>query len=177
MRRRIPGLGPRNETRRARWMKGIAMKHWIILPILLAASTAFGQGKPAWLLIGNKSEDSLSFVEVSTLKEVARTTTGRAPHEVVVTPDGKKAFVSNYEGPGDTISIVDVPARKELRRIPLGEHRAPHGIAVSRDGKQLYATCERSQTVIEFDVATEKIFRAFKTDQKGTHMLVLTPDG
>src|SRR5688572_15963958 len=111
------------------------MKHLILLPILLAANTAFGQAAPGLLLIGNKSEDTLSFVDVRTLNEASRTTTGRGPHEVVVTPDGKKAFVSNYEGPGDTISVVDVPARKELLRIPLGEHRAPHGLAVSRDGR------------------------------------------
>lgn len=153
------------------------MKYSTVLAILLAASTALAQGKRDLLLIGNKSEDTLSFVNVGTLKEVARTTTGRGPHEVTVTPDGKKAFVSNYEGPGDTISVVDVPARKERPRIPLGEHRAPHGLAVSRDGTKVYATCERSQTIIELDVATEKIVRAFKTNQKGTHMLVLTPDG
>lgn len=159
------------------------MKQFLSLPtsaalfLGLSASIAFGQGPSALLLIGNKSEDTLSFVDARTLKEVAKTTTGRGPHEVVVTPDGKKAFVSNYEGPGDSISVVDVGTRKELRRIDLGEHRAPHGLAVNRAGTKLYATCERSQTVIELDVAAEKILRAFKTGQKGTHMLVLTPDG
>jgi YVTN family beta-propeller protein len=153
------------------------MKHLAVLTIGLAAIAAFGQTEPAVLLISNKSDDTLSFVDVRTLKEVAKTKTGRGPHEVVVTPDGRKAFVSNYEGPGDTLSEVDVAARKEVRRIPLGEHRAPHGIAVNRDGTKLYATCERSQTVIEMDVATTRILRAFKTNQKGTHMLALSPDG
>jgi YVTN family beta-propeller protein len=153
------------------------MKYLTGLAVWLIASMAFGQSRPAWLLIGNKSDDTLSFVDVRTLKEVAKTTTGRGPHEVAVTPDGKKAFITNYEGPGDSISVVDVAARKELRRIPLGEHRAPHGIEVSRNGTKVYITCERSQTIIELDVASERIVRAFKTGQKGTHMLVLTPDG
>jgi len=153
------------------------MKYLIALVTWLIASAVCAQSQAALLLIGNKSDDTLSFVDARTLKEVAKTTTGRGPHEVAVTPDGKKAFVTNYEGPGDSISVVDVAARKELRRIPLGEHRSPHGIEVSRDGAKVYATCERSQTVVELDVATEKILRAFKTDQKGTHMLVLTPDG
>ena len=39
------------------------------------------------LLIGNKAEDTLSFIDVATLKEVSKTSTGRGPHEVVVTPD------------------------------------------------------------------------------------------
>lgn len=50
------------------------MKHLIVLPILLAANTVFGQAIPGLLLIGNKSEDSLSFVDVRTLSEVSRTT-------------------------------------------------------------------------------------------------------
>lgn len=159
---------------------------WLMLAVLLAAGIAWRQGwegagaAPAaggLLLIGNKSDDTLSFVDTATLKTLATTTTGRGPHEVTVTPDGKWAFVANYEGPGDSISLVDVAARKELRKIPLGEHRGPHGIQTSRDGKLVYATCERTQSVIELEVSTEKIRRAFNTDQNVTHMLVLTPDG
>jgi len=153
------------------------MRHVTLLAIWLASFAVFAESKAPLLLIGNKSDDTLSFVDVRTLKEIHKTTTGRGPHEVAVTPDGKLAFVSNYEGPGDTITVIDVNARKELRRIPLGEHLAPHGLAVNRDGTKLYATCERTQTVIELDVASEKIVRSFKTAQKGTHMLVLTPDG
>jgi YVTN family beta-propeller protein len=148
--------------------------HRVKAKALLAAET---RPAGATLLIANKGEDTLSFVDTTTRQVLGTTTTGRGPHEVTVTPDGKKAFVANYEGPGDTISAVDVTARKELRRIPLGEHRGPHGIQASRDGRHVYATCERSRTVIEMDVATEKIQRAFVTDQNVTHMLVLTPDG
>src|SRR5687768_17256007 len=98
-----------------------------IIPVLLIVASAY-------LAIGNKADDTLSFVDADTLKEVAKTSTGRGPHEVVVTPDGKKAYVSNYEGPGDSISVIDVGARKGLQRIELGEHRAPHGLAINREG-------------------------------------------
>jgi YVTN family beta-propeller protein len=159
------------------------MKPWKLLFAAMTASAAIAWAQDRnpssgdLLLIGNKSDDSLSFVDTATLKTVGATTTGRGPHEVTVTPDGRWAFVANYEGPGDSISLVDVAARKELRKIPLGEHRGPHGIQASRDGKLVYATCERTQSVIELEMATEKIRRAFTTDQNGTHMLVLTPDG
>lgn len=39
------------------------MKYLTGLAIWLIASMAFGQSKPALLLIGNKSDDTLSFVE------------------------------------------------------------------------------------------------------------------
>ncbi|MGN6387385.1 MAG: YncE family protein, partial [Verrucomicrobiota bacterium] len=152
------------------------MKRTLLLLIATFSATLFAAEKPSLLLIGNKSEDTVSFIDLATFKEVGKATTGRGPHEVVVTPDGKKAFVSNYEGAGDSISVIDVPARKEKIRIPLGENRAPHGLELNRDGSKLYATCERSETVVEIDVASEKVTRAFKTGQQGTHMLVLSRD-
>ena len=142
--------------------------------LFVAASSA--NAKTSLLLIGNKSEDTLSFVDTATLKEVAKTATGRGPHEVEVTPDGRTAFVANYEGPGDSISVIDVPAQKESSRIELGEHRAPHGLVLNSTGTKLYATCEKSQTVIEIDVESRQIVRSFNTGQKGTHMLAITPD-
>jgi YVTN family beta-propeller protein len=152
------------------------MKAIALLLALAVCAGGSAAAETSLLLIGNKAEDTLSFADTKTFKEIARIKTGRGPHEVVVTPDGRKAFVANYEGPGDSISVVDVPARKELRRIDLGGKCAPHGIALTRDGAKLYATCENTRTVIEIDVATEQIARSFKTDQNGTHMLALAPD-
>ncbi len=128
------------------------------------------------LLIGNKSDDTLSFVDTRTLQILGTAITGRGPHEVVVAPDGRRAYVANYEGPGDSLSVVDVAAMEEQRRIAIDPYRGPHGLAFSSDGRMLYVTCERSQAVIELDVSTEKITRAFHTHQDITHMLVLTPD-
>lgn len=128
------------------------------------------------LLIGNKSDDTLSFVDTETFEIVATTSTGRGPHEVAVTPDGQWAFVANYEGPGDSLSLIDVAQREEVHKVPIDPYRGPHGMAFSQDGRTLYVTCERSRAVIELDVATERISRAFQTDQEISHMLVLTPD-
>lgn len=149
----------------------------LMLGAVLAAGAARAADPAALLLVGNKSDDTLSFVDTATRQVLGTATTGSGPHEVTSTPDGKLAFVANYEGPGDSISVIDVAARKELRKIPLDTFRGPHGIVASAYGKKVYATCERSQTVIELDIATEKITRSFKTGQNGTHMLALTPDG
>ena len=150
---------------------GLAM----LLPVQAGSGPEVAQ-LDTLLLVGNKSEDTLSFIDVRTGKEIARTTTGRGPHEVAVSPDGQRAYVANYEGPGDSISVIDVPARKELRRIAIAPHRGPHGIIVSPDGKFVYATCERTRTVIEIDTASQRIVRSFPTEANTSHMLVLTPD-
>jgi YVTN family beta-propeller protein len=129
------------------------------------------------LIVANKSEDSVSLVNLKTLRVVDKVATGRGPHEVAVSPDGKWASAANYEGPGDSISIIDLKAGQERGRIRLDPYRRPHGLAISKDGTRLYTTCEANQSVLEIEIATGKISRAFPTDQRITHMLTLAPDG
>ena len=50
------------------------------------------------LLIGNKGEDTLSFVDLASGKELGRSVTGRMPHEIAVSPDGRQAAVVAYGG-------------------------------------------------------------------------------
>src|SRR5438067_7376464 len=68
------------------------------------------------LLVLNKEENSLAIVDPREGKVVGRVATGETPHEVTASADGKLAFVANYGGrnPGNTISVIDVAARKEL---------------------------------------------------------------
>ena len=128
------------------------------------------------LLIGNKSDDTVTFVDAETLEVLGQTTTGRGPHELVVTPDGKWAYVANYEGPGDSLSLIDVGKRKEIRKIPLKPYFGPHGLTVSKDGSRVYVTCERTQCVVEINTGSQEVERSYPTGQKGSHMLVLSPD-
>ncbi len=128
------------------------------------------------LLVANKAEDTVSFIDVETGKTLGHATTGHHPHELAVTSDGKTAFVANY-GAGDSLSVIDVSARAERRRLPLAPYRDPHGIQVSPDGRRVFVTCEESRAVVEIDVAGEKILRAVSTDQDVTHMLVVSHDG
>src|SRR5438128_7795113 len=82
------------------------------------------------LLVLNKSENTLAIIDPATLKVVARVPTGEAPHEVAASADGRLAFVSNYgtaDRPGNTISVIDIAARKEIKRVDLGALLRPHG--------------------------------------------------
>jgi YVTN family beta-propeller protein len=127
------------------------------------------------LLISNRQDSTLTFFDIATGR-VGNTDTGYHPREISVTPDGRTAFVANY-GAGDSISVIDVAARRELRRIDLGLGRDPHGLQVSRDGTKVYVTAEAERAVLEVDLATEKVLRTLKTGQEAPHMLVLAPDG
>ena len=94
-------------------------------------------GQPADLLVLHKIRSqadlpgNLAFVNFATGKVVAEVPVGREPHEVAMSSDGKYALVSNtggYTNPGNSLSLIDIAARKEIRRVDLGPLWLPHGI-------------------------------------------------
>ncbi len=126
------------------------------------------------LLIGNKGEDTVSFVDLATGEELGRSPTGKMPHEIAISPDGKQAAVVAY---GDkTIDLFDVATRAKVKTINLAPNEGPHGIAWMKDGR-IVVTTERSQSIAVVDPGAGKLISSIKTDQLGTHMVAVTADG
>lgn len=140
--------------------------------VLLVTSASAAQ-----LLVLNKSDATLAFVDPAAGKVETTLATGEGPHEIELSSDGKLAFVTNYgaRNDGNTISVVDVAARKELRRIDLGELARPHGLTFT--GGHLYFTAERAKKVGRLDAAATRVDWTFSTDQEGTHMVLASRDG
>ena len=126
------------------------------------------------LLIGNKGEDTVSFVDLASGTELGRGPTGKMPHEIAVSPDGKQAAVVAYGG--NTIDLFDVATRAKLKTIDLTPNEGPHGIAWLKDGR-IVVTAERSQSIAIVDPAAGTVVASIKTDQPGTHMVAVTDDG
>ncbi len=98
------------------------------------------------------------------------------PHEAAASSDGKLAFVSNYGGstPGNTLSVIDLAAQREIHRVDLGPLRRPHGLAYA--GGKLYFTCEVNKLIGRYDPATNQIDMLLGTGQDTTHMVALNND-
>src|SRR4051794_17713820 len=114
----------------------------------------------ATLLVLSKDENALEFLDPDTGAIRGRVPTGATPHEVAASEDGSLAFVSNYgttdlAGQGRTLSVIDVAARKERRRVDLGPLRRPHGLAVA--GGKLYFTVEESMAFARYDAAADRV--------------------
>src|SRR5436309_14395664 len=119
----------------------------------------------------------MAAVDVASGKVLWRVPVGDGPHELAVSADGKYAFASNYgtgPAPGHTISMIDVAARKELRRIDVAPLSRPHGLAVV-NGK-LYFTAEADKKIARYDPATDKVDWQFETGQNATHMVLPAKD-
>jgi YVTN family beta-propeller protein len=154
-----------------------------ILPLCLAgvlvssvSATAAAQSSGP-LLVLNKEDATLAIVDPSSGRVTSRVATGEGPHELAVSEDGALAFASNYgaQTPGSTISIIDVKAGKELRRVDLAPLRRPHGLAFA--GGRLFFTAETNRAIGSYDPATNKVDWVFGTGQAGTHMIIVTADG
>jgi len=130
----------------------------------------------ATLLVLNKADSNLAFVDPASLQVIARISTGNAPHEVAVSTDGRIALVANYgtgPEPGSTISIIDIAGRKELKRLSLPLLR-PHGTFAI--GSHIYFTAEGSRVVARYDVSSGAIDWISGTGANVTHMVVVMPD-
>jgi DNA-binding beta-propeller fold protein YncE len=94
------------------------------LAVFLLAAGLPGGIDAETLLVANKREATLTFVDPDSGIVRAAIPTGLDPHQVEVSGDGRRAVVSMYgtDGkPGSTITVVDVdvPSGKELRTVEL----------------------------------------------------------
>ncbi len=69
-------------------------------------------------------------IDTSTDSVVAKVPVGTHPAHVVVSPDGRLAYITN--GGDDTVSVVDTSAQRVVATIPVGKF--PHGLRISPDG-------------------------------------------
>jgi YVTN family beta-propeller protein len=144
---------------------------------LLACAFTASSASSGALLVLNKSDNTMSVLDLASKKSVATIPTGEGPHEVAVSPNGKTAVVCNYGSsptPGNTLTVIDVPARKSLRTIDLGKYVRPHGVAWLR-GSDVAVTTEGTKTLLIVDVAAGKVTAAIDTGQLGSHMVALAP--
>ena len=145
----------------------------------LACSAALAEEIPSpALLVLHKGERAMAIIDPSTGKVVGHAPSGPDPHELVVTPDGKFAIATNYgggPGGGKTLTVMDIAAGKEVKKVDLSPLSRPHGLWVS--GGKVYFTVEGSMAIGRYDPVAEKVDWILGTGQDRTHMIVLTADG
>lgn len=144
--------------------------------ILAAQAPSQAVPSPA-LLVLNKEDATLAIVDPTSGKVTGRVKTGDGPHEVAVSADGRLAFVTNYGArtPGSSLSVIDLAAQKELRRVDLTPMLRPHGIAVA-DGK-VWFTAEANKLIGRYDPTANRTDFMLGTGQNGTHMVMTNRDG
>ncbi len=124
------------------------------------------------LLVGNKGEDSLSFINLKTGREISRRNTGKNPHEIALSPNRQQVAVVSY---GESnIDIFDVKSREIVEKIDLAGNSNPHGLVWLSDDR-IIATTEGSDSIIILSAANEgkRQLTSIPTGQKGSHMVAV----
>ena len=142
---------------------------------MLSAHFTSAQTLSPALLVLEKSDNLLAIVDPASLQVVARVPAGPDPHEIVASADGRLAYISNYGGNDstlNTITVIDLAARKALPPINLGALRSTHGLAFA--GGKLYFTAETNKVIGRYDPATQSVDWVLGTGQDRTHMVAVS---
>jgi YVTN family beta-propeller protein len=144
------------------------LRRHIAVALLVASALvrpAAAQPSPT-LLVLNKVENSLAFVDPATGKVLSKVPTGDGPHEVVT--DGTRAYVGNYGAlvlisdlDAGELVVVDARARGEVKRLPLG--RSPEGILVEPGGARAYVAVTGDNVVAVVNLKTLQVIGRIET--------------
>jgi len=74
-------------------------------------------------------------------------------HRLIISPDGQRLYTENEED--GTVSVIDLPKRKLLRKIKTP--RALAGITISADGRTVVAVDDEEPTLFLIDTATDSV--------------------
>ena len=128
------------------------------------------------LLVVTKQSHALAIVDADTLRVLAQVPIGEDPHEVLVAPDNRTAFVSNYgEGTLHTLTRVDLQVQKPLPPVDISPLVGAHGLYLQ--GDSLWFTAEGSEALGVLEPTGGRITSVLGTGQLKTHLVWVSRDG
>ncbi len=167
----------------------LARLSMLVVLVLIVTSLRLSDGISAspnggLLVVANQREHTVLVVDPDARRELAKVVVGVNGHEVIVSGDGRFAYVPIYGNSGvgrpgtdgSTIDVIDLRERKLTATIDLGKPLRPHRAEFGPDGL-LYVTAELANAVDVIDPSTRKVLAEIPTGQPESHMLVLSPDG
>jgi YVTN family beta-propeller protein len=108
---------------------------------------------PKRVLVVNTQDESVSLVELATMKELKRFAVGKRPYGVAVAPDGTTVAVGVEDE--ECVKFFALPDFKELGTVKIGKMFNDH-IVLSRDGKSVLVANFYSDDVVALDIETRK---------------------
>ena len=121
---------------------------------------------------GNGKDGGVTVIDKTTLKVAAQMSTGPGDHEIVISSDGRLAFVSNSGG--ETVSVIDIHKLAKLDDIKVGP--GPAAMGVSELSKAIYVASENDGSVTVIDERRRQVIARMKT-KPGARSIRFAPGG
>lgn len=138
------------------------------------------------LVVANKGEHTMGIIDPVAGQQVATVQEdGITGHELVASPDGKRAFVPIYGNSGvgkpgtdgSLMRVIDIATRQTVATVDFGHGVRPHCAVIGPKNGLLYITTELDQCITVIDPATLKIIGKIPTGSPESHMLAISHDG
>ncbi len=109
-------------------------------------------------------DSAITFIDVATNAIVATIQTSDFvnPSGIAVSPDGTRAYVTDYNDPG-ALLIIDVQKHQILQTVPLGQGY-PQSVFVTRDGSLAWVTFPFDNKIVVVDTLTNTIVKTLGAD-------------
>src|ERR1051325_11565789 len=121
----------------------------------------------------NAAGDSVMLIDPVTNKVVGEIAGIEVNHGAAAAPDGSRLYITHQDE--STVGVADPQKLKVIKHIPLTNH--PNNIAVSKDGKRVYAAIVAGAGAIDvIDATTLTRVKSIRTEG-GIHNVYVTPDG
>lgn len=149
----------------------IASSAVLVLGSFSVAAWAEDTPSPA-VLITDRGRSALLIVDPKDNHLVASIPVGKGPHEIAVSADGKLAMVAAFEQ-GNSISLIDLKAQKEIHRYEFPFPARPNSVAFV-DGK-FFFTAEAANSIGRYDPETRAVDFMIGVGQLTSHTLLYNP--
>jgi len=154
-------------------LKRVAM---ILSVVVLLGGWAVGMGSVSAAgapkaYVGLFKDDAVAVLDTAQNKVLGTIAVPKGPHGLVVTPDGRKVYVSS-DG-ASTVSVIDTATDRVVASIDVGAN--PHGLAVSGDGSRVLVSGWGSNRALVIDTATDRVIGEVPVAQP--HNGTLSRDG
>ena len=103
--------------------------------------------------VTNGRSDSVTVIDVLTLRAIKTIPVGRGPTGVAINPQKNEIYAVNSQS--DNVSFIDAERNQVIATV--GVHRTPYFISVSADGKRGYVANSGSANVSVLDLDARKV--------------------
>jgi len=119
---------------------------------LILTGTAFGQTAERYVTLEFNKATAHVF-DAATNTEVAAIKVGNGPNSIVISPNGRLAFVSHFNS--NYVSVIDLTIAAEIKRIPALVFQ----LGISADGATVVGTDQNDDGITVIDASTLNVIR------------------
>ncbi len=135
------------------------------------------------LVVLDRTRSHVLLVDPGTRQVLARIPTGGGPQELVVSPDGRVAYITVHRVTDDSpgrpagVAVLDLESHEVVDTFRAGTASGPAGIGRSDLGSRIWVTAGEQGEILELDARDGAMLMRWKTGGARSHTLAVTPDG